>query len=127
MLNDDDPAKIFPQGIPNMAVAPNRRVDIAWWDLRNDPGISFGNDVHYASSSDNGATWSKNMRVTGQLGPNPGRGDRRAGPQDPETTHDRTCQGRRTPDVSTASSHLGIHGLVTRPDITHPDGEEEHR
>jgi len=67
VLNDDDPAKIFPQGIPNMAIAPDGRVDIAWWDLRNDPGISFGNDVYYASSSDNGTTWSKNIRITDQL------------------------------------------------------------
>lgn len=67
VLNDDDPAKIFVQGIPNMAVAPDGRVDIAWWDLRNDPGINFGNDVFYASSSDNGATWSKNIRISDQL------------------------------------------------------------
>ena len=67
VLNDDDPAKIFPQGIPNMAIAPDGRVDIAWWDLRNDPGITFGNDVYYASSPDNGTTWSKNIRVTDQL------------------------------------------------------------
>ncbi len=67
VLNDDDPAKIFPQGIPNMAVAPNGRIDIGWWDLRNDPGISFGNDVYSVSSTDNGATWSKNIRVTDAL------------------------------------------------------------
>ncbi len=67
VLNDDDPAKLFAQGIPNMAVAPNGRLDVAWWDLRNDPGISFGNDVYYASSTDNGDTWSKNIRVTDQL------------------------------------------------------------
>jgi len=67
VLNDDDPAKIFPQGIPNMAVAPNGRIDIGWWDLRNDPGISFGNDVYSVSSTDNGTTWSKNIRVTDKL------------------------------------------------------------
>ncbi len=67
VLNDDDPAKIFPQGIPNMAVAPNGRIDIGWWDLRNDPGISFGNDVYSVSSTDNGTTWSKNIRVTDEL------------------------------------------------------------
>ena len=67
VLNDDDPAMIFPQGIPNMAIAPNGRVDIGWWDLRNDPGITFGNDVYCASSVDNGTTWSKNIRITDQL------------------------------------------------------------
>ena len=58
---------LFPQWIPNMAVAPDGRVDIAWWDLRHDPGITFGNDVYYTSSSDNGTTWSKNIRVADQL------------------------------------------------------------
>lgn len=67
VLNTDDPSKLFAQGIPNMTVAPNGRVDVVWWDLRNDPGINFGNDVYHVSSPDNGRTWSKNLRVTDQL------------------------------------------------------------
>jgi len=43
-------------------VAPNGRVDAAWWDFRNDDGL-FVNDVYYAYSEDNGVTWSKNVRV----------------------------------------------------------------
>lgn len=67
VLNDDDPAKLFAQGIPNMAIAPNGRIDVGWWDLRNDPGITFGNDVYSVSSTDNGTAWSKNIRVTDKL------------------------------------------------------------
>ncbi|MDQ3642044.1 MAG: glycoside hydrolase, partial [Actinomycetota bacterium] len=65
MLNDDDPKLLTAQFMPNMNVAPNGRVDIAWWDFRNDTG-SFRNDVYMASSSDNGRTWSPNIRVTNQ-------------------------------------------------------------
>jgi hypothetical protein len=65
MVNDDDPKLLVAQFMPNMNVAPNGRVDIAWWDFRNDTG-SFRNDVYMASSSDNGRTWSPNIRVTNQ-------------------------------------------------------------
>jgi hypothetical protein len=41
-------------------------VDATWWDTRNDPGIA-ANDVYYSSSSDGGATWSPNVRVTDRL------------------------------------------------------------
>jgi hypothetical protein len=66
ILNDDDPAKLYAQHIPTIAVAPNGRLDAAWWDFRNDPGIN-GNDVYHASSADNGLTWSANDRITDQL------------------------------------------------------------
>lgn len=48
---------------PAVRVAPNGRVDATWWDFRNDNGL-FINDVYYAYSEDNGATWSKNIRVS---------------------------------------------------------------
>lgn len=63
MLNDDDPKKLAAQFMPYLNVAPNGRVDVAWWDFRNDTG-AFLNDVYLASSSDNGRTWSRNIRVT---------------------------------------------------------------
>ena len=65
MLNDDDPKLLRAQFMPNMNVAPNGRIDIAWWDFRNDTG-TFRNDVYMASSSDNGRSWSPNIRVTNQ-------------------------------------------------------------
>ncbi len=63
VINDDNPADLFGQYIPMISVAPNGRLDVAWWDTRSDPGIR-GNDVYYAYSNDNGTTWSKNMRIT---------------------------------------------------------------
>jgi hypothetical protein len=63
IVNDEDPTLLTLQFMPNISVAPNGRVDIAWWDFRNDPG-TFQNDVYLASSSDNGMTWSPNRRVT---------------------------------------------------------------
>ena len=62
-VTDDDPKQVFGQVYPNIAVAPDGRVDIAFFDTRNDPGTR-SNDVYYTSSSDNGTTWSANMRIT---------------------------------------------------------------
>lgn len=63
-LNDDGrPEDLVGQFHPDIAVAPNGRIDVAWWDFRNDNG-NFANDVYLTSSSDNGATWSPNVRVT---------------------------------------------------------------
>ncbi|HET7722378.1 MAG TPA: sialidase family protein [Acidimicrobiales bacterium] len=62
-VTDDDPKQVYGQVYPNIAVAPDGRVDIAFFDTRNDPGTR-SNDVYYTSSSDNGTTWSANMRIT---------------------------------------------------------------
>lgn len=62
-ITDDDPSQMHVQIIPMISVAPNGRVDVAFWDTRSDPGIR-GNDVYYTYSNDDGKTWSKNMRIT---------------------------------------------------------------
>lgn len=59
---------------PNISIAPNGRVDVAWYDFRNDPtgprqvGAFYRGerywDVYYSYSTDAGVTWSANMRVT---------------------------------------------------------------
>jgi hypothetical protein len=64
-LPDDDPARMAGKYIPNIDVAPDGRVDVVWWDTRLDPGIR-SNDVYYTYSTDNGETWSSNIRVTDQ-------------------------------------------------------------
>ncbi len=64
-VTDDDPKDMFSQYYPNIAVAPDGRVEIAFWDTRNDPGYR-ANDVYLTTSRDNGITWSKNTRVTDQ-------------------------------------------------------------
>jgi hypothetical protein len=63
ILNDDDPKLLAGQYIPNLSVAPDGRLDAVWWDFRDDPGMGF-NDVYLTSSSDNGTTWTPNVRIT---------------------------------------------------------------
>ena len=67
-INGDDPENLQPGGGhlqvgPSVGVAPNGRVDVAWWDFRDDTG-GFTNDVYYAYSEDGGETWSDNLRIT---------------------------------------------------------------
>ena len=62
-LSDDPADALTGQYHPDLAIAPDGRVDVSWWDFRNDNG-NFANDVYLASSRDNGATWSANVRVT---------------------------------------------------------------
>ena len=64
-LADDNPNNLSGKFLPMLSVAPNGRLDAAWWDTRDDPGIR-SNDVYYAYSEDDGKTWSKNYRVTDQ-------------------------------------------------------------
>jgi len=63
MINDDDKALLVSQYMPNVSVAPNGRVDVAWGDTRDDVGGRV-NDVYYASSTDNGDSFGKNVRMT---------------------------------------------------------------
>ena len=72
MVNDDrTKANQFEPGV---SVAPNGRLDIAWYDFRHSPappvptvgqGAERGvSDIYYASSSDQGRTVSPNVRIT---------------------------------------------------------------
>lgn len=60
---------------PEIDVAPNGRIDVAWHDFRNDPfgpeqrvdGVFTGErfwDVYATYSTDGGATWAPNLRIT---------------------------------------------------------------
>ncbi|MDQ2826154.1 MAG: glycoside hydrolase [Actinomycetota bacterium] len=64
-IADDNPANLNGKFLPMLSVAPDGRLDAAWWDTRDDPGIR-ANDVYYAYSNDDGVTWSKNIRVSDQ-------------------------------------------------------------
>ena len=64
-LADDNVQLMNGKYLPNIVVAPNGRIDIVWWDTRDDPGIR-ANDVYYTYSTDNGNTWAGNIRVTDQ-------------------------------------------------------------
>ena len=76
-ITDDDPARRIDQYLPGISVAPNGRVDVAFFDFRNDPFFAPGEvgnmnaaiderywDVYVTHSSDEGATWAPNTRVT---------------------------------------------------------------
>ena len=79
-LNDDlDPARKpgYNQVFPNLSVAPNGRIDVAWFDFRSDGMFNpagtgrsdFLNetcwDAYYTYSNDGGRTWARvNLRVS---------------------------------------------------------------
>lgn len=76
-ITDDDPSDGYNQYQPGISVAPDGRIDVAWYDFRNDPffspgasggmGTSAGErfwDVYYTTSADGGRSWSANTRVT---------------------------------------------------------------
>ncbi len=78
-LNDDtDPRRKpnYDQMFPGISIAPNGRIDVAWWDFRTDALYnSAGNgnttrrdqtcfDIFYTSSGDRGTTWTKNSRIS---------------------------------------------------------------
>lgn len=65
VLSDDDPKNYGGQFFPNLSIAPNGRIDVAWWDTRDKPGLR-ATDVYYSYSDDDGKTWSKNQRITDQ-------------------------------------------------------------
>ncbi|MDQ3898220.1 MAG: glycoside hydrolase [Actinomycetota bacterium] len=74
-VNDVDPKRDwdFADQMPTLGVAPNGRIDVAWYDYRNDPTFKEGDtrngfqDVYYASSTDGGRTWSKNRPVNDRI------------------------------------------------------------
>lgn len=72
VLNDDGAVKAN-QFLPGIAIAPNGRVDVAWYDGRLSPkpraGGAGGNesgfqDVYAVSSTDRGASFGPNVRIT---------------------------------------------------------------
>lgn len=71
-LNDVDPRRDwdFSEQFPRLGVAPDGRIDAAWYDWRDDVTYKDGDkenglqNVYYTSSSDGGLSWSRNVRVT---------------------------------------------------------------
>jgi hypothetical protein len=59
----------YPELYPSLSVAPNGRVDVAWYDWRNDAGQTTDakknvfQDVYYTSSVDGGLTWAPNLKL----------------------------------------------------------------
>ena len=82
-VNDGDPKRDwdFADQMPTLGVAPDGRIDVVWYDYRNDPSFKEGDtrngfqDVYYAFSTDGGETWSENRRLNDRAI------DRRFGPR----------------------------------------------
>lgn len=74
----------YPESFPNIAVAPNGRVDVVWYDWRDDPTFDASSDdadnafqdVYYSYSTNGGQSWAPNERITDRSI------DRRVGPYD---------------------------------------------
>jgi hypothetical protein len=77
VITDDDPVRKASQYFPGISVAPNGRVDVAWYDFRNDAFFNPGEegnmgsavgqrywDAYYSSSGDGGRSWAENTRIT---------------------------------------------------------------
>ncbi len=67
VIVNDDPQSGVNHEAPGISIAPNGRIDVAWYDFRHTPA-AVGNtglqDVYYASSTDGGRTFSRNVRIT---------------------------------------------------------------
>ena len=74
-VNDDAASPNVQHYDPGISIAPNGRVDIAWYDFRNSPmpeiqlaAAPFNNsgmtDIYYASSSDQGRSFGQNIRIS---------------------------------------------------------------
>ena len=60
---DDDPPEMHATGFyPQLSVAPNGRIDVAWQDDRELSDFHF--NVRYTYSTDGGLTWAPNLRVS---------------------------------------------------------------
>ncbi|MDP9023595.1 MAG: glycoside hydrolase [Actinomycetota bacterium] len=80
-INDDaDEDRHINHYNPGISIAPNGRVDVAWYDFRNSPyperfpdefSPPFNHDgfqdVYYSYSTDGGQTWAPNMRITDRI------------------------------------------------------------
>ncbi|MGH9269464.1 MAG: sialidase family protein, partial [Acidimicrobiales bacterium] len=80
IVNDDASRPNTQHYDPGISIAPNGRVDVAWYDFRNSPmpetipavfGAPFNNggftDVYYAYSTDEGRTFSPNVRISDRM------------------------------------------------------------
>jgi hypothetical protein len=79
-ITDEPAERGVNQYLPGISVAPNGRIDVAWFDYRNDPFFTGGEpgsmgttvnerfwDVYYTHSTDGGQSWAPNMRVNDRL------------------------------------------------------------
>jgi hypothetical protein len=59
------------QWFGTMSVSPTGRIDVIWLDTRDDPG-GYDSSLYYSFSTDGGATWSANERLSDSFDPHVG-------------------------------------------------------
>jgi hypothetical protein len=69
-VNDDVSTTAW-QWFGTMSVAPTGRIDAAWLDTRDNPG-SVNSSLYYAYSTNGGASWSPNVRLSQSFDPHAG-------------------------------------------------------
>ncbi len=67
-VNDDIDNPSIDHFWPSLSIAPNGRVDIIWYDQRDDSASSTKLNIYYSSSIDGGVTWEPNTKITPVLG-----------------------------------------------------------
>jgi hypothetical protein len=69
---NDDPGTEYIQWFGTMSVAPNGRIDAIWLDNRDAPAFSDLSALYYSYSTDQGATWSVNEKLSDSFDPHVG-------------------------------------------------------
>ncbi len=64
-ITGSNPRDLYGKFVPMVTAASNGRVDVSWWDTRDDPGIR-ANDVYYTYSTDAGESFATPIRMTDQ-------------------------------------------------------------
>ncbi len=71
-INDDtDPDGLNWQWFGSLSVAPNGRLDVTWFDTRDNPG-TYLSRLYYSYSTDGGLTWSPNEALSDAFDPHLG-------------------------------------------------------
>lgn len=68
---NDDPSTTAWQWFGTMSVAPSGRIDVCWLDTRDNPG-SVHSSLYYSYSTNGGASWSANTRLSQSFNPHLG-------------------------------------------------------
>jgi hypothetical protein len=69
-VNDDASTTAW-QWFGTMSVAPSGRIDVVWLDTRDNPG-SLNSSLYYSFSTNAGASWSPNVRLSQSFDPHLG-------------------------------------------------------
>ncbi len=69
---NDDPENDNYQWFGTMSVSPDGRIDVVWLDTRDAPAGTYFSALYYSYSTDEGATWSTNERLSELFDPHVG-------------------------------------------------------